>query len=171
MMPRKVEVAVAPLNLHVKNVSNDLAKPIPLDLDGILNRKGSFKVTGTAAPVPLKLNLRIVTRRLDLAPFDPYVTSHLNTKIAKAALTMNGAVALDNERKVMRVSYRGDAALAAWGCSTRLPTTVSAVEFLQCEWDQFQPGLGSAEGPCRGAGPQQLLRANHSQCRRPPEPA
>jgi len=115
MMPRKVEVAVAPLNLHVKNVSDDLAKPIALDLDGILNRKGSFKVTGTAAPVPLKLNLRVVTRRLDLAPFDPYVTSHLNTKIAKAALTMNGAVGVDNERKVMRVSYRGDAALVSVG--------------------------------------------------------
>ena len=115
MMPRKVEVTVAPLNLHVKNVSNDLAKPIALDLDGILNRKGSFKVTGTAAPVPLKLNLRVVTRRLDLAPFDPYVTSHLNTKIAKAALTMNGALGVDNERKVMRVSYRGDAALVSVG--------------------------------------------------------
>ncbi len=115
MMPRKVEVTVAPLNLHLKNVSNDLAKPIALDLDGVLDRKGGFKVTGTAAPVPLKLNLRVVTRRLNLAPFDPYVTSHLNTKIAKGALTMNGAVALDNERKVMRVSYRGDAALVGVG--------------------------------------------------------
>ncbi len=131
MMPRKVEVAVVPLNLHVKNVSNDLAKPIALDLDGILNRKGSFKVTGTAAPVPLKLNLRIVTRRLDLAPFDPYVTSHLNTKIAKAALTMNGAVALDNERKVMRVSYRGDAALVGVGMLDK----VTNDSFLR--WNSF----------------------------------
>ena len=131
MMPRKVEVAVAPLNLHVKNVSNDLAKPIALDLDGILNRKGSFKVTGTAAPVPLKLNLRVVTRRLDLAPFDPYVTSHLNTKIAKAALTMNGAVALDNERKVMRVSYRGDAALVSVGMLDK----VTNDSFLR--WNSF----------------------------------
>ncbi len=110
-MPHKVEIAVAPLNLRLKNVSNDLSKPIGVDLDGILNRKGSFKVTGTAAPTPLKLNLRVVTRRLDLAPFDPYVTSHLNTTIASAALTLNGEVGVSDERKEMHVSYRGDAVL------------------------------------------------------------
>src|SRR5260370_9997482 len=74
MMPRQVVVAVAPLNLHLKNVSNDLAKPIALDLDGVLDRKGSFKMTGTAAPGPLNLNLRIVPPPLHLAPFDPSVT-------------------------------------------------------------------------------------------------
>ncbi len=141
MMPRQVVVAVAPLNLHVKNVSNDLAKPIALDLDGVLDRKGSFKVTGTAAPVPLKLNLRIVTRRLDLAPFDPYVTSRLNTKISKAALTMNGAVALDNERKVMRVSYRGDAALVSVGMLDK----VTNDSFLR--WNSFSAsGINFALG-------------------------
>ena len=131
MMPRKVAMAVVPLNLHLKNVSNDLAKPITVDLDGILNRKGSFKVTGTAAPTPLKLNLRVVTRRLDLAPFDPYFTSHLNTKIASAALTMNGAVGVSNERKVMRVSYRGDAALG----SVKMLDKVTNNSFLR--WNSF----------------------------------
>ncbi len=95
-------------------------------------------MTGTAAPVPLDLNLRVVTRRLDLAPFDPYVTSHLNTKIAKAALTMNGAVALDNERKVMRVSYRGDAALVGVGMLDKVTNdSFLAVEFLRAKWDQI----------------------------------
>ena len=131
MMPRKVAIAVVPLNLHLKNVSNDLAKPIALDLDGILTPRGSFKVTGTAAPVPLKLNLRVVTRRLDLAPFDPYVTSHLNTKIDRAALSMNGEVGLSNELKEMRVSYRGDAAIG----SVKMLDKVTNESFLR--WNSF----------------------------------
>ncbi|MGZ6185638.1 MAG: DUF748 domain-containing protein [Candidatus Binataceae bacterium] len=131
MMPRKVAIAVVPLNLHLKNVSNDLAKPIALDLDGILTPRGSFKVTGTAAPVPLKLNLRVVTRRLDLAPFDPYVTSHLNTKIDRAALSMNGEVGLSNELKEMRVSYRGDAAIG----SVKMLDKVTNDSFLR--WNSF----------------------------------
>ena len=131
MMPRKVAIAVVPLNLHLKNVSNDLAKPIALDLDGILTPKGSFKVTGTAAPVPLKLNLRVVTRRLDLAPFDPYVTSHLNTKIDRAALSMNGEVGLSNELKEMRVSYRGDVTIG----SVKMLDKVTNDSFLR--WNSF----------------------------------
>jgi len=130
-LPRKLAVTVAPLNLHLKSLSNDLSKPIGVDLDGILDRKGSFKVTGTAAPVPLKLNFRVVTRRLALAPFDPYVTSHLNTTIASAALTMNGAVGVSDERKEMRVSYRGDAALV----SVRMLDKVTNDSFLR--WGSF----------------------------------
>ncbi|HVB81670.1 MAG TPA: DUF748 domain-containing protein [Candidatus Binataceae bacterium] len=131
-MPRTVAIAVAPLNFHLKNVSNDLSRPIAIDLDGILDRKGSFKVTGTAAPEPLKLNLRVVTRRLDLAPFDPYVTGHLNTTIARAALSINGEVGVSKERREMRVSYRGDAALG----SVRMLDKVTHDSFLR--WNSFR---------------------------------
>ena len=130
-MPRKVAIAVVPLNLHLKNVSDDLSKPITLDLDGILDRKGNFKVTGTAAPAPLKLDLRLVTRRINLAPFDPYVTSHLNTTIANAALTMNGALGMSEAPKGMRLSYRGDAALG----SVRMIDKVTNESFLR--WNSF----------------------------------
>jgi uncharacterized protein involved in outer membrane biogenesis len=126
-MPRRIAMAVEPLNLHLKDVSNDLSKPIALDLDGVVDRKGSFKITGTAAPQPLTVNLRIATRRLNLAPLDPYVTSHLNTTITSAALTMNGALGVANERKEMRVSYRGDATLG----SVRILDKVTNDSFLR----------------------------------------
>src|SRR5713226_147345 len=45
---RAVNLALAPLNLHLKDVSSDLGKPITLELDGTLNHKGTFKITGTA---------------------------------------------------------------------------------------------------------------------------
>src|SRR5260370_19963109 len=64
--PRAVKLALAPLNLHLKDVSSDLGKPITLELDGTLNHKGAFKITGTATPAPLKANVRVVTKRLDL---------------------------------------------------------------------------------------------------------
>ena len=94
-------------------MSSDLAKPITVDIDGTLNRKGTFKVTGTAAPVPLKADLRVVTRRVDLSFADPYVSSRLNATITSANLTMDGKVALRQERKDFLVSYRGDASLGS----------------------------------------------------------
>ena len=109
--PRAVKIALSPLNIHLKDVTSDFAKPFGVDLDAALNRRGTIKVTGTAAIAPLKANLRVVTQRLDLSPADPYVSSHLNATIKSALLTMNGAVGLAQERKDFRITYRGDVTL------------------------------------------------------------
>jgi uncharacterized protein DUF748 len=106
-----LEAELAPLDIHLKNLSNDFSKPISLDIDGKLNRKGSFKIAGTAAAAPLAVNLRIKTDRLDIAQFDPYLTGRLNTKITRALLSMNGALDAATRRNKMNFGYRGDAAL------------------------------------------------------------
>ena len=106
-------VAVAPLNLHLKDVTSNFTKPFGIDIDGTLNRKGTFKVTGTAAIAPLKADLRIGTKRLDLTFADPYVSSRLNAIITSANLTMDGAVGLEQHRKDFLVSYKGDASLGS----------------------------------------------------------
>jgi hypothetical protein len=111
--PQPVKAAVAPLNLHLKNVSSDFSKPFAVDVDGTLNRKGTFKVTGTAAIAPLKADLRVATDRLDLAFADPYVSSRLNATITSANLTMDGAVGLEQARNDFLVSYRGDASVGS----------------------------------------------------------
>ncbi len=111
--PKPVTIAVAPLNLHLKDVTSDFAKPFSVDVDGTLNRKGTFKVTGTAAITPLKADLRVATKRLDLAFADPYVSSRLNATITSANLTMDGAVGLAQDRDDFLVSYKGDAALGS----------------------------------------------------------
>jgi len=111
MAPRPIKLALAPLNLHLKDVSSDMAKPITVEIDGILNRKGTFKVSGTAAPIPLKADLRVATQRLDVSFADPYVSSRLNATITSANLSMDGAVGLAQEHKDFLVSYRGDATL------------------------------------------------------------
>jgi len=111
--PKPVTVAVAPLNLHLKDVSSDFTKPFDIDIDGTLNRKGTLKVTGKAAIAPLKADLRVATKRLDLTFADRYVSSRLNATITSANLTMDGAVGLQQVRKDFLVSYKGDASLGS----------------------------------------------------------
>ena len=85
---------------------------------------------------------------------------------------MNGEVGLSNELKEMRVSYRGDVAIGSVKMLDKVTNDrFSALELVQREWDQFQHGIRGAENPCRGAGPEQLLRTHHSQCRWPTESA
>jgi hypothetical protein len=111
--PSPVKVAVAPLNLHLKDVSSDFTKPFGVDVDGTLNKKGTFKVTGTAAIAPLKAELRVAMKKLDLTFADPYVSSRMNAKITSANLTMDGAVGLEQAQKDFLISYKGDASLGS----------------------------------------------------------
>ena len=111
--PKPVTVAVAPLNLHLKDVTNDFAKPFGVDIDGTLNKKGTFKVIGTAAIAPLKAALHVETKRLDLAFANPYVSSSLNATITSANLTVDGALGLEQAQKNFLVSYKGDASVGS----------------------------------------------------------
>ncbi|MBF6559616.1 MAG: DUF748 domain-containing protein [Candidatus Binataceae bacterium] len=108
---RPVKIGVAPLNIRLKDVTSDFAKPFSLELDGTADKTGTFAIDGTAAIEPLKADLRVTTRRLDVAPATLYAQSNLNATITSAALTTKGAVALADPGGKLRVSYRGDATL------------------------------------------------------------
>jgi hypothetical protein len=80
-------------------------------VDGIVNQRGSFKISGNATPKPITAQLRVNTQNLDLAVANPYVASHLNTTIKRALLSMNGAFSMTDQRGRMLISYRGDTTL------------------------------------------------------------
>ncbi len=138
------KVAIDPLNLHLKNISNDLGKPITIDLDGTVNRTGVIKVAGTAAPNPLKANLRLSTRRLDLSPVDAYISKQLNAKIVSAALTMSGVADVENQRDKLRARYRGDVTLG----NLRMLDKLTGDNFLR--WNSLSANRIDAD---YGAGP------------------
>jgi Domain of Unknown Function (DUF748) len=141
---RPVKIAIDPLNIHLKNISSDLAKPIPIELDATVNRTGSIKIAGTAAPDPLKANIRLRIRRLDLSPVDAYVAKRLNAKIVSAALTMSGVADIQKERDKMRARYRGDVVLG----DLRMRDKLTGDNFLR--WNSLSARHIDAD---YGAGP------------------
>ncbi|WP_175112259.1 DUF748 domain-containing protein, partial [Paraburkholderia solisilvae] len=114
---RPVKVAVAPLQLKVQQISDDLSRPLPIDLQATVNRKGTLGVTGDVTATPLKLALKLDANRLDAAAFEPYFGNQLNATIASALLNAKGDVTLVDEEKRgkagggLKAAYRGDAAL------------------------------------------------------------
>ncbi|KVA13254.1 DUF748 domain-containing protein [Burkholderia ubonensis] len=109
--PRPVKLAIKPLALSVQKISDDLTKPLPVELTATLNRKGSLNVSGDVTAQPLKLGLKINGNRLDAAAFEPYFGSALNATVASALLNANGNLAFAQANGATRASYRGDAAL------------------------------------------------------------
>ncbi|RXV68360.1 DUF748 domain-containing protein [Burkholderia stabilis] len=109
--PRPVKLAIKPLELSVQKLSDDMTKPLPVQLKATLNRKGSLNVTGDVTAQPLKLGLKINGNRLDAAAFEPYFGSALNATIASALLNAQGNLTFAQVKDAPRATYRGDVAL------------------------------------------------------------
>ncbi|WP_120293573.1 DUF748 domain-containing protein [Paraburkholderia sp. BL23I1N1] len=108
--PTPVKLSVTPLQLKVQQISDDLSKPLPVDLQATLNKKGTLGVKGAVTATPLKVAVKVNANRLDAAAFEPYFGSKLNALIASALLNANGDLAL-NQAKALKATYRGDVAL------------------------------------------------------------
>jgi hypothetical protein len=141
---RPVKASISPLNLNVKNVTNDFRKPIEVELDGVLNRRGSFKVNGPVVIAPLKADLKVNTRRLDLAVADPYLPKNLNATIKSALLTNTGVVDAAMVRDNLRLTYRGNATIGR----VRMLDKVTGDDFVRwnsLSFDRIDFGLGRGQ--------------------------
>ncbi|RKT99821.1 AsmA family protein [Burkholderia sp. Nafp2/4-1b] len=109
--PRPVKLAIKPLDLSVQKISDDMTKPLPVQLKATLNRKGSVNVSGDVTAQPLKLGLKINGNRLDAAAFEPYFGSALNATVASALLNAQGNLTFAQVKDTPCATYRGDVAL------------------------------------------------------------
>jgi hypothetical protein len=108
--PQPVKLSITPLQLKVQQISDDLSRPLPVDLQATLNKKGTLDLKGDVTATPLKLAVKINANRLDAAAFEPYFGSKLNAAIASALLNANGDLAV-TQAKSLKANYQGDVAL------------------------------------------------------------
>ena len=99
---------MAPLSLHLKDVTSDFTKPFGIAVAGSLKPQGSFKIDGTAAINPLTADLQVVTQRINVTPAGMFVGSKLNARLTSAFLSMNGKLAVARHRDQFGGSYRGN---------------------------------------------------------------
>jgi hypothetical protein len=140
--PSPIELVVAPLHLHLTNLSSDLSAAVGLEFDAMFNRQGRINVTGTVVPTPLQAELSVTTHELDLAGMEPYVSDRLNATVSSTALTMNGSLTLATAPDQLRVGYSGDATLG----DVRLldPTTSESVlGWKSCSASRLEVEIGS----------------------------
>jgi len=108
--PQPVKLGITPLQLKVQQISDDLSRPLPVELQATLNRKGTLGLKGDVTATPLKVAVKVNANRLDAAAFEPYFGSKLNATIASALLNGSGELAL-SQAKSLKAAYRGDVAL------------------------------------------------------------
>jgi hypothetical protein len=104
-------VRLSSVQLEVRNVSDNMSRPLPMKLAATLNDKGMLDVSGDVAPSPLDASLTLHANRLDVAALAPYFGSSLNATVASAFLNAWGDVKLGMAGTALKASYKGGAAL------------------------------------------------------------
>jgi hypothetical protein len=147
--PQPISFRIAPLNVHLNEVTSDFAKPFTIEADGNMAQRGTFKIAGESAINPFQSRFHITTQRIDAAWLDPLIAGlptarKLNAKITNVRLDMDGdAQAQFRDGKVAAV-YRGDVTLA----NVRLNDKLTGVSFLR--WFTLKlRGLVMSYGPAR----------------------
>ncbi|MFO1468287.1 MAG: DUF748 domain-containing protein [Steroidobacteraceae bacterium] len=111
-----VRVTLAPFNLTVRNLSQDLHKPLAVALDTGINEKGRFETSGSVVPVPLQADLDVKLGHLGLAVAQPYLAQQTALTLQSGELGASGKlqvqVPADRQAKPpLSLHFAGEAAV------------------------------------------------------------
>ncbi|WP_418648802.1 DUF748 domain-containing protein [Thauera butanivorans] len=121
---KPVVLAVDNIGLEVDGFSTAKDALSQLKLDSRINRNGRLGVTGSLGLEPLKADLRIDARSVDLLPVQPYVLEQAKISISRGALSTQGRLRLDTGRRGdLRASFRGDLSVGNFASVDRLNAT------------------------------------------------
>lgn len=110
--PKPITLHLTPLHLGVKQLSDDLTKPLAIDGKLTLNARGAMGVNGTLTVKPLSVALHIDAKQVDATAFEPYFGAKLNASLASAALSANGDASFSGEGRTLKAGYKGDVSLS-----------------------------------------------------------
>lgn len=126
-------IVVEPLQFAAENLSADLSRPVPVKLKAAVNKRGSIALEGSAAASPLKANLRVDLRNLDLLPVQPYLADKLTITLTKGAVSARGALTLATGRDgALQPGFKGAAGI------TDLHTMDNATSADFLSWKSLQ---------------------------------
>ncbi|MBI5926510.1 MAG: DUF748 domain-containing protein [Aquabacterium sp.] len=114
-------------DLHLADLSQDLSRPIALDLDTLAQGKGRVRIKGTVKPQPVQVDARVHVASLDLRAIQPYIDPMVNITLAGAKAQMDGQFKLQMPpNSGMQVRYKGRVGLT----DVRVLDRVNDADFL-----------------------------------------
>ena len=87
--------ALAPVNLRIDDASLDLARPLPVTLDALINGHARFEAAGTLTPEPLAAELEVKLAKARMQILQPYVLPVADWTISGGELGVAGKIRLD----------------------------------------------------------------------------
>ncbi len=85
---------LAPFNAAVREVSLDLARPLPLSFDAKINGQGTLGGSGSLVPDPFAADIELALDGFDLTDIQPYVSASTAMTIRRGTLGLKGQATL-----------------------------------------------------------------------------
>ncbi|MEI7429364.1 MAG: DUF748 domain-containing protein [Betaproteobacteria bacterium] len=88
------KASIESLGLVLKNLDSKGTTPADLSMKLTINGKGALSLNGSVALLPLKADLNLDLKALELLPLQPLFSEKLNVAVTRGQLTANGAIQL-----------------------------------------------------------------------------
>ena len=102
------KLSVDNIDVVVENLTNKKDKTATLDVSMRINQAGDVKIKGKAGIVPLQADLNVVTNKIALKSFQPYVDDAVNAQIASGNTSSNGRIRYRGKDTQPQIRYEGD---------------------------------------------------------------
>ena len=100
------------LDVMLENLTEAMDKPVPLRLQAKVNDRGSVAVKGKVTVSPLKAELDVDVRDVDIRFVQPYINDYVNLKLRQADLSVKGKLqAHQNKAGVLQGQFKGGVSL------------------------------------------------------------
>jgi uncharacterized protein involved in outer membrane biogenesis len=114
-------ISVKNLKVKGENISTAKNSKGRLALSLLLNDKGLISTTGTVGIEPMIADLNMELKGIEIPPFQPYFTDKVNINVTGGAISTAGNLSFaSNEKKEMKATYKGEAALTNFSSADKL---------------------------------------------------
>jgi hypothetical protein len=111
-MKKPVITTVSHVSLDAKHVSSILSKESALDLKATVNNHGKINVNGRFSIAPLKADVKVSLKEVDVTGLQPYFTEKVNLLVTSAQVSSNASLKLNQEKTgALKGQVNGDITL------------------------------------------------------------
>jgi hypothetical protein len=103
-----VAVSLAPISLTVKGVSQDMTKPLDVNLDMRIDEQGSVAANGTVTPQPAAADLSAKLADIDLTLVQPYIAQHTAMTLLGGKLAGEAKIHYGKQKNLPDISLAGN---------------------------------------------------------------
>ena len=96
------------LNVVVENLTNEKDKQASISVNMRVNQAGNVAVKGKAGVVPIQTDLNVVTDKIALKSFQPYVDDAVNAQITSGTTSSKGRVRFHGMNAKPQIRYDGE---------------------------------------------------------------
>lgn len=110
---KPVVTRVTKLDVSADNISSKLNEPVAITVAANINDKGKLDIKGTVEPIPLKADLDLDIKNVDIRAVQPYIEEYVNLSLRQANLSLAGKLKIAEARnRGLEGQFTGNAGLS-----------------------------------------------------------